>query len=440
MRTAVLLFATIAISMPALAQEPAGVPAPGPEDQFVDRIVAIVGDSAIFHSDLRERLLRMESQGYVPSADEGERREFERDALNTLVVESLVLQAADRDTLIVVTEDRIEADLQSAWDQEVRGFGSEDALRRAVEEAGMTLSQHRENRRTELRNGLLTQQYVQLQRQQTRVPPVEESEIRAFFEREQEFLGSRPATMTLRQVVLVPTPQDTAKAAAREEAERILELLSGGEDFADLARRFSADAGSGQRGGELGWVRRGTMVQEFENAAFNLNRGQTSGVVETMFGAHIIQVERIRGPERLVRHILIAPQITLTDIQATRARAEEIRAAVAAGTSIREFSAEGEATGLPEDLEITLDQLGQLPGGYSFALRTANAGDVVGPIEFDAQGQPAFAIVHVASMREAGEFEYEDVREWIRDRISEERFEERIIDRLMAETFVETRW
>ncbi len=413
---------------------------PGPEDQVVDRVVAVVGDSAIFYSDLRERVLRMEAQGFpVPSLEE-ELRAFEREALNSLVVESLVLQAAERDTLIAVPDERLDADFQLAWEQEVRSWGSEDALRRAVEEAGLTLAQHRENRRRELRNGLLMQQFVQLQRQQTRVPPVEEADIRAFFEREQASLGARPATMTFRQVVLVPTPQPEAREAARVEAERVLELVRGGEDFADVARRYSADPGSGQRGGELGWVRRGTMVPEFEDAAFRLARGQTSGVVETMFGAHIIQVERIRGAERLVRHILIAPDVTLQDVQRARERAEEIRAEVAGGRPIREFQSEGEPTGLPDELEITMDQLGQLPGGYAFALNFAEEGDVVGPIEFNAQGQPAFAIVHVVSMRAAGDFEYEDVREWIRDRIYEERFEERIIDRLMAETFVETRW
>jgi peptidyl-prolyl cis-trans isomerase SurA len=440
MRTGVPLLLAMLLASPLVAQAPTASEVPGDDEQLVDWIVAVVGDSAIFYSDLQEQLLRMEAQGFQAPTGEEERLAYEREALNSIVVESLVLQAADRDTLITVPEDRLEQDFRMAWEQEVRSFGTEADLRRAVEAAGMTLEQHQANRRDELRNALLIQQYVALERQRVRVPPVEESEIREFFEQEQAFLGSRPATLTFRQVVLVPTASEEARQVAREEAQRIRDMLDDGADFADLARRFSDDPGSGQRGGELGWIRRGTMVPEFETATFALSRGQTSDIVETSYGSHIIHLERIRGAERLVRHILIAPEVTEADIQRARQRATEIQEAVASGTSIATFADEGEATGLPDQLELAMDQLEQLPAGYAFSLRTAQAGDVVGPIEFIAQGQTAFAVAHVTNVREAGQFQYEDVRDQIRERIREERFEERIIDRLMAETHVDTRW
>src|SRR5690606_33047476 len=150
------------------------------------------------------------------------------------------------------------------------------------------------SRREEIRTGLLQQIYVQRQQQQIRVPPIEEAEIRAFYEQERVNFGQRPAALAFRQVVLVPEPSGAAMEAAVAEAERVLALLGEGEDFADLARRFSDDAGSAPRGGEVGWVRQGTRVQEFEEAVFRLQRGQTSDVVRTPYGAHIIRVDRIR--------------------------------------------------------------------------------------------------------------------------------------------------
>lgn len=106
---------------------------------------------------------------------------------------------------------------------------------------------------------------------------------------------------------------DTSKAKAK--AEDVLKRARGGEDFAALAKEFSTDPGSKAEGGELGWFGRGKMVKAFEDAAFSLQPGQISDVIESDFGFHIIQVEE-RGtknsdegkPEEQVRarHILIA--------------------------------------------------------------------------------------------------------------------------------------
>ena len=80
-------------------------------------------------------------------------------------------------------------------------------------------------------------------------------------------------------------------AAMKAKAEGLLKQIKGGGDFAELAKKNSDDPGSGANGGELGWFQKGQMVPEFEKSAFSLAPGQTSGLVKTMFGYHIIQVE-----------------------------------------------------------------------------------------------------------------------------------------------------
>ncbi len=71
-------------------------------------------------------------------------------------------------------------------------------------------------------------------------------------------------------------------------AKEVLEKLKKGESFAKLAMEYSID-GSRKRGGDLGFFSRGTMVREFENAAFALKPGEVSGIVKTQFGYHIIK-------------------------------------------------------------------------------------------------------------------------------------------------------
>jgi parvulin-like peptidyl-prolyl isomerase len=102
---------------------------------------------------------------------------------------------------------------------------------------------------------------------------------------------------------------------ARTRAEEVLQRVRKGEDFAALAREFSADPSNKNQGGDLGWFGRGVMVKPFEDAAFALKPGETSGLVETQFGLHIIRLDERRTqngadgkPVEQVhaRHILIS--------------------------------------------------------------------------------------------------------------------------------------
>ncbi|HWK89840.1 MAG TPA: peptidylprolyl isomerase, partial [Longimicrobium sp.] len=86
-----------------------------------------------------------------------------------------------------------------------------------------------------------------------------------------------------------PTPAQ--RQQLRQRAEAIRARAAGGEDFAALARQFTQEPGGGERGGDLDWFGRGRMVPQFEQAAFKLQPGQVSPVVETPFGYHVIKVE-----------------------------------------------------------------------------------------------------------------------------------------------------
>ena len=109
----------------------------------------------------------------------------------------------------------------------------------------------------------------------------------------------RPEQVRVRHILITPT-KDKDDAAAAKEAADVLAKIKAGGDFAALAKEYSADPGSAEKGGDLGYFAAGHMVPEFDEAAFALkNPGDLSGVVKTKFGYHILQLEARKpaGPQ-----------------------------------------------------------------------------------------------------------------------------------------------
>ena len=104
--------------------------------------------------------------------------------------------------------------------------------------------------------------------------------------------------------ILIKTPaagadgkvDDKGVEEARKKAEDVLKQLKGGAKLEDLAKKYSDDPGSAKQGGELGWIGRGRTVPEFEKAAFSLGKGQTSDLVKSSYGFHIIRTEDKHEP------------------------------------------------------------------------------------------------------------------------------------------------
>lgn len=123
---------------------------------------------------------------------------------------------------------------------------------------------------------------------------VDDAEIEQLYQQETDALAAQQERRAAHILI-------TEEARSRNESEQlIIELqnkINAGEDFAELAKRYSEDPGSAENGGDLGFVEKGAFVAEFEQALFSLNEGEVSDIVETEFGYHLIRLEEMRTPE-----------------------------------------------------------------------------------------------------------------------------------------------
>jgi len=409
--------------------------------ELVDRVVAVVGDSVVLLSQVEEETQRLQLRGIVVPTEPQALASLRSDLVSAMVNQLLIIQAALRDSTLTVDDAELEQIAADQIDQQVRRAGTQAALTQQLAQQGFSLAAYREFIKSEVRRERLQQMYLQKAQATGSAVMVDEEEVRAAWEEQRGQIPPLPASISAYQVVIDPQPSDSARAAARDEAQRLLDQIRAGEDFETLARRFSQDPGSAQQGGDLGWFRRGVMVPEFEDTAFRLPENRVGDVVETTFGAHIIKVERIRGGERKGRHILIRAEVTDADRERARARATELRRRIDAGESLLtlrgEFGMRGPGA-LPDSIFIPVDQINELPEGYR-PMSSARDGDVLGPIEFEFQGTTYFAVVQVDEVREAGPRTFDDVKDQLRTRLQEQKVLERIIERLRERSYVELR-
>lgn len=415
---------------PLLAQQPA---APG---ELADKIVAVVGDSIILKSDVDLEILQMRQAG-APIADTTAAR---RQILDRRIGELVLLQAAVRDTSIKITDEQINAEVTRELDSRRRQFGSEAQFQAALMQAGMTFDELRRTISQEISGRVLLREFISKMSRERVAPTVTDADIRKYYEENRAQFGQRPATVTFQQVVLAPKASDTARATARAKAEEALAKVRGGADFETIAKQYSEDPSTRERGGDLGWFRSGAMVREFDEVAFSLRPGQISGIVETSFGFHIIKLEKTRGAERQARHILVIPTVTAGDADRVRDYAAEIAGRVRAGANVDSLS---RAIGDPnEQTRVGPFPKERLPAPYNTVLADVSVGSVIGPVELaGAGGASRFAIIKVTDTRPAGEFTLDEpaFREDLRETLQQNTLVDELIRDLRKKTYVDIR-
>jgi len=431
-----------AVAWAALAGPPVAAQGRSATARAVDRVVAVVGTKPILASQVEEQLVLAQSQGAKVPEDSAGRDAARRQILSQMVDEELLVQQAERDTTIKVTDQEVQDAVEQTVQNVRKQFTSITEFQAQLRAAGFVSEEEwRRWLADQQRRSILQQRLIETLKQKGKLRPIppSDAEMHDFWEANRAQQPKRPAAISFRQIVIVPKPDSAASARALQLAESLVVALRTGANFAEVAKKYSADSASREQGGELGWFRRGLMVKQFEDVAFRLRPGTISDVVPTEFGYHIIQVERAQPAEILARHILIQPTISAAQLAIAKRLADSVHDALAHGAAFDSLArryADPNEPKLADALPVS-----QLPPDYDKIVGTDTVPGLKPVFEVSAgTARPRFVVFELVKRLPEGELSFDEVKDRIRDGLAQQLAVKHYLDLLRRTTYVDVRF
>ena len=403
--------------------------------QILDGIAAIVGDKIILRTELLQTAQGFAVQmGIDPVTQPGKFKKLKKDVLKNLINEKVLLAKAKEDT-ITVDDQRVEAALEGRIQELIRRLGSKEKVEAYF---GAPINKIKKDYRDDIRDQLIVQT---LQQKKLRNVRVSRSEVERFYETMKDSLPKRKPMVKLRHILLEVQPGKTARERAMARIREIQSKLDQGESFEKLAKQYSEDPATAGRGGDLGFVERGTLFPSFEKAAFSLKPGEISDVVETPVGLHLIQMIEKRGDKVRVRHILVRLEVTPQDEEAVIDTLNMIRKKALAGEDFAEL-----AKKYSQDTS-TKDQGGDLGWMPLEQLQIEAFKNAVDTLKVDEISRPfktrfGYHVVKLEGKKPAREFslkeDWDQIKEWALN-AKRQRVLNQWIDELKKDIYIEVK-
>lgn len=404
--------------------------------QVIDRIVAMVDEEIILLSELELALQQTIIQFELnPQEDAARIEQLKLDLLERLIDEKVLLVKAKEDT-IVVKDSEVERTLENRIAQTISQYGSEETFTRELQNYGLTIKDLKKRYREEIRNDLLAQRVMQ-----SKIAEIDiaRREVEEFYQTHRDSLPEQEEAVRLAHLLLEIKPGEEVKRQARERIQEILEEARLGASFIELAKQYS-EGPSGPSGGDLGFFGPGTMVPEFETAAFALEAGEVSDVVETQFGYHIIKLEEKRDDEIRVRHILIQTETSPEDEERTKAEIATLQRRIEAGEDFTALAQEysDDPTTAPGGGELGWFYVAQIPPLFKTEIESLDVGQVSHPINSEF----GYHLITILERREGGPLTLEGDWDMIKSMAKQEKVRSQFqawLKELREEMYVDVR-
>lgn len=266
----------------------------------IDKIVAKVDNYIVLQSELEIAYLQ-----FIQSQDAkfaGTGPQVKCTVLESMIINKFLLAKAEMDS-VYVEESQVDEQLDRRMDYFISQFGTEEKLESYY---GKTVVELKSELRTQVREQLIIQK---MQSEITSKVKLTPADVKNFYQSiPKDSLPYFSMEVEVGHIVRIPEISTNKRHLYFDKLNSIKERLLKGEDFCTLAKEYSEDYATAVNCGELGFFKKGELVPPFEAAAFQLKPGELSGVVETEYGFHLIQLIERRGNEYSTRHILIKPR------------------------------------------------------------------------------------------------------------------------------------
>lgn len=403
------------------------------DGKMIDQIAAVVNDEIILQSevDLQAQYYAYVNKKYSVS------EELWNSVLENMISQKLLLAKAKLDS-IQVSGVQVDRAIDQRIEYLSNRLGSEQAVRDYYKKSIMQI-------RNELRETVRKEMLVeQIKQKEFGKIGITYPEVVEYYNANKDSMEVLPASADLYQIFIYPLPTTTAKEMSLNKVKMILDSLKNGSSFEVMAKQYSED-GTASRGGDLGFSKRGEFVPQYEEAAYKLNPGELSGVVETQFGYHIIKMVERRGENIHTKHILIKADKQNLDHQAALDSLNLWRDQIISGKetfeniavihSKDEFASKGGFIG-----RVPLSELDE---NFQRAIETLSNNEVSLPAQFQLQnGELGYHIIRVKNKLPEHKMnltdDYEKLQAMALDNKRNE-FVENWINNIKKEVFLEIR-
>lgn len=288
--------------------------------QVLDRIIAKVDNYIVLQSELDIAYEQFKANMEGPVTDDVQCR-----VLETLIINKLMLAKAEIDS-VVVEKSAVDDQLERRMQYFVAQVGGAEKLEQYY---GKTLDDLKSELRKQVKEQMIIQKMQDNITSKIKVTP---GDVKKFYNGiPKDSLPYFSTEVEVGQIVKKAFVSKGQKSLAKKKLEEIRQRIINGEDFCELARIYSEDPGSGKLCGELGYFNKGDLVPPYEAAALKLKPGETSQVIESEFGYHIIQLLGRKGNEYNTRHILIKATSSQHDISSSGEYLDSLRTAILDG-------------------------------------------------------------------------------------------------------------
>ena len=282
------------------------------QEILLDRVASVVENKIVLMSDVVLAANAVAAQRQInPNTNPIVYKKILESSRESMVEQLLIIEMAEQDSVEILDKD-IDKALNQQIDNIIAQTGSKELAEAAL---GKKISDFKRSYRDDMRGKLLAEKYTS---SLTTSISVSRGDVIDFFNAYKDSIPPFPTLYKTHHILIEVKPSEESIKNSFDKAKDIKnKILSGEISFDDAAKTYSADPGSKEQGGNLGYVPRGTFVKEFDKVVFTVEKNIITEPVKTQYGHHLIEVLERTGEKVLARHILIRTETTDLDKKKT---------------------------------------------------------------------------------------------------------------------------